>query len=566
MSLNFLQPFLDSRVTFTRGSNATLVDSTGRITYAPANLLLQSQTFDNASWTKITSGTGVVPVVTANFAVAPDGTMTADRVQLNAGTNGSSDYSLLRQAGPYPVPFIRSIWVKSNTGVAQEVALVATSSVSKITVPVEWTRVSQLQSSIGALQFDVSVGGTASTPATADILVWGAQLEPVTYQTTAGTYVATTTAAYYGPRFDYDPVTLAPKGILIEEQRVNLVLRSEEFDNASWVKSTATVTADTTVSPDGTADADTLTSSSTSGVVERFVGFTGDGAKSVSVFLKAGTSGTTIFFLRDATALVTRGSATITWTGGVPSAVASSGGTIEAVENYGNGWYRIKLLLAGVIAANSNSLRIQPDSVAGTGTVIAWGAQAENGSFATSYIPTVASTVTRSADVATMTGTNFSSWYNASEGTFVTSADTLTTSAATRSIFDVRSATTIRMSLSNFGTSASFAVVDTTTQAFLEGTTAVAENTFFQIAGAYKANDFGCSANGGAAVTDTSGTVPAANIAWIGGVNGTSVLNGHIRSIAYYNTRLPNAQLQALTAPPLITTLSLDFINGIYEG
>jgi hypothetical protein len=43
-------------------------------------------------------------------------------------------------------------------------------------------------------------------------------------------------------------------------------------------------------------------------------------------------------------------------------------------------------------------------------------------------------------------------------------------------------------------------------------------------------------------------------------------LNGHIRQIAYYNTRLPNAQLQALTAPQMITTLSLDFINGIYDA
>jgi hypothetical protein len=43
-------------------------------------------------------------------------------------------------------------------------------------------------------------------------------------------------------------------------------------------------------------------------------------------------------------------------------------------------------------------------------------------------------------------------------------------------------------------------------------------------------------------------------------------LNGHLRSIAYFNSRLPNAQLQALTAPPLITSLSLDFINGVYEG
>jgi hypothetical protein len=174
----------------------------------------------------------------------------------------------------------------------------------------------------------------------------------------------------FPPRFDYDPVTLAPKGILSEEQRTNLLLRSEEFDSASWSKTSGvTVTPNTTVAPDGTTTADTITANGLAGaVLNQGVVFTGDGTKSVSVFLKAGTSGTSIFFVRDITVPASRGLATITWTGGVPSAVASSGGTIEGVENYGNGWYRIKLIVTGVIAANSNVVRLQPDSAAGTGT------------------------------------------------------------------------------------------------------------------------------------------------------------------------------------------------------
>ena len=70
--LDFLTPSLDSRVTFTRGSNATLVDSTGKIVYAPANLVTYSEQFDNAAWIKY-EGT-----VTANATTAPDGTTTAD--------------------------------------------------------------------------------------------------------------------------------------------------------------------------------------------------------------------------------------------------------------------------------------------------------------------------------------------------------------------------------------------------------------------------------------------------------------------------------------------------------
>ena len=63
-------------------------------------------------------------------------------------------------------------------------------------------------------------------------------------------------AAINAPRFDFDPVTLAPLGFLIEEQRVNLLLYSAEFDNAAWAKTNTTITANATTSPDGTANAD----------------------------------------------------------------------------------------------------------------------------------------------------------------------------------------------------------------------------------------------------------------------------------------------------------------------
>jgi hypothetical protein len=68
------------------------------------------------------------------------------------------------------------------------------------------------------------------------------------------------------------------------------------------------------------------------------------------------------------------------------------------VEALRDGWYRILFSATGVVAANANEVRIFPDDVVGTGTVYAWGAQAENAVVPSSYIPTAASTVTRSAD------------------------------------------------------------------------------------------------------------------------------------------------------------------------
>jgi len=349
------------------------------------------------------------------------------------------------------------------------------------------------------------------------------------------------------PRFDYDPVTLAPKGLLIEEQRANLVLYSQDFANASWAKSSTAVTSDTTTAPDGTTTADTLTSSSsTSGVVERNVTFTGDGDKAVSIFLKAGTSTLTYFFIRDTTASVTRGRARVTWAGGIPSATADLGGTIQGVDSFGNGWYRVRLLVPSVVAANTNAFRIQPDPTAGTNSVITWGAQAENGAFATSYISTLASQVTRNADVVTMTGTNFSDWFNASAGAFVVSADTVSTLGH---LFSADSGATANRIFS-YGIAGGGVVAGITasgTSFYSQTVGSVTSNTPFKTATAYASNSANTATNATIGTTDTTVTLPTVATLRIGGSAAGAYLNGHVRTLSYYNQRLINAELQAFS-------------------
>jgi hypothetical protein len=574
--LNFLAGApLDPRITFTRGTNATLVDSTGKITYAPANLVLRSQEFTVSPWVRNGVGTGIAPVLTANSAIAPDGTMTATLGVFDRGAGTSSDRSVLAQtvsvtAGTY----IQSMWLKAATpdDVGKQIAIrsVGGASYLIINLTATWERYTKTEVQLtSAYEIVNRQGFTADT--TVSLLIWGAQLEQVTYQTTAGPYVATTTAAYYGPRFDYDPVTLAPKGLLIEEQRTNLLTYSQDFSNAAWSKSSVTVTADTTVAPDGTTTADTLTTSTTAGFTWQVVGFTGDGDKVFSCFVKAGTAATSVVQIRDATVTANRGYFIITWTAGVPSVAPLTTGTVLGVDAFGNGWYRLRLLATGVVAANSNQYRFLPDTTAGTGTVIAWGAQAENAAFATSYIPTVASQVTRNADVATMTGTNFSSWYNQSEGTFVASGDTAKPSgvAQTANLNSVNDGTSSNAVSLRFGTSAATGLVQTggSAQTAFAGA-AYTANTPVTWGMAYQLDNTALSVAGGAVTTDTSVTVGLTMTQMnIGARNGAlDPINGHIRQIAYYNTRLPNATLQALTAPPLVTTLSLDFINGVYDA
>lgn len=187
---------------------------------------------------------------------------------------------------------------------------------------------------------------------------------------------------------------------LLEPARENLLTRSQEFDDAAWTAVACIVTANATTAPDGTATADLLTAnSSTSGAVIQSITFTANGEKCVALYMKGGTSGRSRINIQDTTAGIDRHGVNVTWTAGVPSlSTALGAGTLYPVEVLADDWYRILFSATGIVAANANRIVISPDNLVGTGTVYAWGAQAENASVASSYIPTAAATVTRSAD------------------------------------------------------------------------------------------------------------------------------------------------------------------------
>jgi hypothetical protein len=249
---------------------------------------------------------------------------------------------------------------------------------------------------------------------------------------------------------------------------------------------------------------------------------------------------------------------------GTLSAVTNLGGHTGAtaiISSAGNGWYRVSLTITATattyypaltMVTGTSTVSYTGDGVSG---IFIWGAQLEAGSFATSYIPTVASLVTRSADVATMTGTNFSSWYNQSEGTFVVGYD----SAA--SGFGV------------LGNNTSGYVLASSTRDLktFNGTTSVASANTLAVgaigsgAVSYDSTGRNVVLNGGAVAT-AAGVLQTITTLFIGhdAAFSGARLNGHIRSIAYYNTRLPNATLQTLTAPPLTTTLTMSFTNQAY--
>ena len=166
----------------------------------------------------------------------------------------------------------------------------------------------------------------------------------------------------------------------------NLALYSQDFDNAAWnAIGSTTITANTIVAPDGTTTADLITASAAgpaSAGRSQTVTFTSDGEKTFSVYLKVGDGSVSTVAVFDSTAATMRHQVRVTWTAGVPSLTSLVGaGTLFPVQSVGNGWYRIAISATGVVAANSNSVRIYVNNVAAAVTgnsVYVWGAQAEN--------------------------------------------------------------------------------------------------------------------------------------------------------------------------------------------
>jgi len=351
------------------------------------------------------------------------------------------------------------------------------------------------------------------------------------------------TAADNEARFDHDPATGESLGLLTEESRTNLVNYSDDFSQTSqWSAANSTLTAASNITaPDGSTNTYKLVENALTG--SHFVGCLPSNqciagtTYTYSMFAKAAER-TQIMLQFDAEA------------GSQVYFDLSSGeivsGTIGTIKAVGNGWYHCSVTLQPAnntepkfYTAVNGSFTTPGD---GTSGIYIWGAQLETGSFPTSYIPTSGSTVTRSADVASMTGTNFSSWYNQSEGTVLFKATTLTTATKTfLYVCDASSAINERiihetnsLSIRSSGTT----IINRSISAYHPYNSAIA----------YKVNDFATS-DRGSVQTVSSGAVPSSvDIAYFYHPIYSQVHpSGHISRLTYYPVRLPDATLQALT-------------------
>lgn len=431
------------------------------------NWIVQSEDF-TTSWTKYNFGSGSLPTITANYATAPDGTLTADRVQFSAVNAG--DQSAIFQASGFTTGLATaSVYVKGTSGsgsICVQAYLAAGSPYTECSYnSTTWTRCehSATITSSGQMRIgnDAATCNAASARTAQDVLLWGAQWNVGV--STAAPYIATTTAAKgytptgakgealtftrtgtamatktatgglattgiangdlvlmpaNQPRVEYD--SNGTLGLLVESARTNQALRSQEFNNASWAKfnvtvAVPTVTADYAVAPDGTTTAERVEIPAVTTAQSSFIYQGGPASTAVAsvwtVYVKGnGTSGTVDVCHQGGGSYVCTDCTYVStsWTR-CTKATASPTGTQVTIGNMGS----------------SNSV----PTARSAQDILVWGGQGEYGAgvtYATSYIPTTTGTATRNAETA-----DFDLGASAPGGNSMSMAVTLTGKQAT---------------------------------------------------------------------------------------------------------------------------------------
>ncbi|QIE87969.1 DUF2612 domain-containing protein [Pseudomonas nitroreducens] len=345
------------------------------------------------------------------------------------------------------------------------------------------------------------------------------------------------------PRFDYDPVSLQPRGMLIEEQRANLILQSANLADAAWTKSNVTVTAGAALAPDGTMTAGKVIGASGSSG-SRFIASTAGNVSNVvvtgSIFIKAAEYSKLRLnlsnFATDSRGVyidVATASIYQTDTNG-PDFSNISG----SVVNCGNGWYRCTVTAMKGTANTVVRLALDPKdnsgASAGDGTsgFYAWGGQLEIGNGVTSLIPTTSSQSVRAPDIAFVP---ISTWFNNLEGTV-------------QAKYQAQVPAQTNRVASLFSSVGQMIAIDSNGQCEVDGTFVSPPSVGGNAAVAFKAGDAAAAVAGAITGAGTPALPDFPKALYLGSLDGQSqFLNGWLKQLTYQPSRLGNSDLIALT-------------------
>ena len=576
-------------VTHTRASSGTFVGSDGVLRSAVTNLLLRSEEFDNASWTVIFGAKTVTP----NTTVAPNGTLTADTVTAD-GTSGAAHF-VDQTVTLTAIPHVFTVYAKAGTNnfiqlrlssalgnrhANFDVSTGATGTSGSITsssvqpVGNGWYRCSMVctpTAAAGTLAIIVVSSNSAISGETnalnTSVILWGAQLEQ---SATVGEYIPTTSAINSAPRFDHNPTTGESLGLLVEEARTNgirnntmvgAVAGTPGTNPTSWLYATAQSNG-LTISVMGTGVENGINY-----IDYRFNGTTVASPNSCAIGFDNGVAATGQTWTQALYWKLVGGSATgvVNWQIGLIE--STSVGAFVAGAFYTQ--------TAPTSAALINQRPTATRTLSGGATVGLCGAtlnipvtgstaidftiriglpQLELGAFATSVIPTTSATVTRAADVASITGSNFSSWYNQTEGTVFVDGSTAAFTNTTGFVAINAGGSTNRLDIRQIRVIPTVTGASTTvTWNTIVSTPTLVANTSYKQATAISNASHGNSISGALDTSSTTiGTIAATQLIF-GMRDGQTAPTGGsvstIKRLTYWPTRFGGEVLQRISQP-----------------
>jgi hypothetical protein len=509
----------DGDFTFSRSTAATRVNASGNIEKETSNLLLQSNQFDT-TWatydTSVTSGQSGYDGTNDAWLLAITGATGFQTLRQSISNSGAQTFSIYAKAGALN-------WMRINTGVSNtyfDIANGAIGSDSSIGASIEsagngYYRCSvPLNGSITFIFIYPAFDNNNPNQTSGNIYIQDAQLEQ---GLVARDYQETTTAAVYGgitdntPRLDYTDSSCP--ALLLEPQRTNLVPHSEYFN--SWIiQSGTSVFSNTTetLSPEGLYNAAKVTSNGANGLFPSAVAG-GGGVNTKSIYLK-GVNGGESVYIKD------------------PYETITSKLCVLTTE-----WQRFEMT-----ETQTNQMSIWISNIP-SGGIYMWGAQLEqNASYATSYIPTYGSSVSRVADSCVKTG--ISDLIGQTEGTLFMDVDLYARDSYSYfALAPNLGSTSVYIGIGITATAFSFEVVNSGVQVAYNYSNSSTGN--FKLAFAYKANDFVAYVNGTQVMTYTSGSVPACSQIALHQYDKDQPFL--YKQALVFKTRLTNAELADLT-------------------
>ena len=352
------------------------------------------------------------------------------------------------------------------------------------------------------------------------------------------------------PRLDYSNGSCP--SLLVEPQRSNIVLYSEQFDNAAWTATNASVTSNVIISPSGVQDADLLQSIDTNAPrIRQTTTQTGNDVFTFSCFAKKGN--VNFLILRNIAVNVGGGSrAWFNLDTGVIGTVNS--GLTASIESVGSGWYRCSI--SGTTDSSplnfiDIALSATDNTFAGAASenIYLWGAQLELGSYPTSYIPTTSAAVTRNADVIYKTG--ISSLIGTSEGSAYFNGNISDQGTGSAVFFEIVNGTsttnTIVLYINTANGRVALYLGTVGLTPYLSSTSKQGQNV--KIAFRWKANDYAFYLDGTQVYTNTSAAAPSGmNTLRVGNNrDGTDIGKNLVNQVVLFPTALTNAELASLT-------------------